>query len=343
MTRFDVTDFGAVADGKSDDAPAIQRALDAARDAGGGTVAVPGGTYAVYQTLRIYSLTTMVLEKNALIRRAAPTNAMIINGTNGKGGYDGSENIEINGGTWDARMNLNEVKCTVIAIGHARDIKIRDVRVLDVRDWHGIELNGVDHAEVSGCYFHGFTLTRRWSEAIQLDLMLSPAAFPWFGPYDYTHCRNILIQGCTFTGGWYRGVGSHAKADGVYHAYIRIANNHFDSLTGEGVEAYRYRHVSIDGNTFNRVETGIRLLDCAYCTITGNNMRYPAKDGIVLIGSAYNAITGNIIRGAGGTGVDILEQSSQNNVSGNIFTGIAGPVVRECGKQGNTMTGNIGK
>jgi polygalacturonase len=44
-TVFDVRDFGATGDGKTLDSPAINRAIQAAAQAGGGTVFVPAGTY----------------------------------------------------------------------------------------------------------------------------------------------------------------------------------------------------------------------------------------------------------------------------------------------------------
>lgn len=42
---FSISDFGAVADGKTDNAPAIRKAIKACEEAGGGTVRVPAGTY----------------------------------------------------------------------------------------------------------------------------------------------------------------------------------------------------------------------------------------------------------------------------------------------------------
>src|SRR6185503_10632832 len=44
---FDLSNFGAAGDGVSDDGPALQNALDAIGQAGGGTLFVPAGRYAI--------------------------------------------------------------------------------------------------------------------------------------------------------------------------------------------------------------------------------------------------------------------------------------------------------
>jgi len=44
---FDLRDFGAVGDGSTDDGPALQHALDALAEAGGGTLVVPEGKYVI--------------------------------------------------------------------------------------------------------------------------------------------------------------------------------------------------------------------------------------------------------------------------------------------------------
>lgn len=49
----DVRDFGAVADGTTDSAPAINRAIAAAGRAGGGTVTIPPGTYRIDDVIRV--------------------------------------------------------------------------------------------------------------------------------------------------------------------------------------------------------------------------------------------------------------------------------------------------
>ena len=44
---LNLSDFGAVGDGVTDDGPALQQALDALAEAGGGTLFVPPGSYVV--------------------------------------------------------------------------------------------------------------------------------------------------------------------------------------------------------------------------------------------------------------------------------------------------------
>ena len=63
---FDVKTFGAKADGKTLDRDAINKAIDAAAAAGGGTVYLPAGTY-VTGSIRLRSNITLQLEHGSVI------------------------------------------------------------------------------------------------------------------------------------------------------------------------------------------------------------------------------------------------------------------------------------
>lgn len=80
---YDVRAFGAVGDGKTIDSPAINRAIDEAANAGGGTVLFPAGTYACF-SIRLKSNIAIFLEQGATILAADTP-------SDGSGGYDPAE------------------------------------------------------------------------------------------------------------------------------------------------------------------------------------------------------------------------------------------------------------
>src|ERR1700722_17541376 len=63
---FNVRDLGAVADGKTKDTAAFQRALDTCAVSGGGEVVVPAGTYLI-GSIQIGYRTYLRLEKGSIL------------------------------------------------------------------------------------------------------------------------------------------------------------------------------------------------------------------------------------------------------------------------------------
>jgi polygalacturonase len=68
---FNVRDFGAIGDAKTLDSPAINRAIEAAAAAGGGTVLLQAGTY-LSGSIRLKSHITLHLDNGAILRAAPP-------------------------------------------------------------------------------------------------------------------------------------------------------------------------------------------------------------------------------------------------------------------------------
>ncbi|HUB24164.1 MAG TPA: glycosyl hydrolase family 28-related protein, partial [Tepidisphaeraceae bacterium] len=73
-TVYDVRQFGAIGDGQTLDTPAINRAIDKAASAGGGTVWLPAGTYLCY-SIHLKSNITLYLDSGATILAAGSPRA----------------------------------------------------------------------------------------------------------------------------------------------------------------------------------------------------------------------------------------------------------------------------
>src|SRR5690349_1679739 len=69
---FNVRSYGAAGDGKNLDSPAIDKAIQAAAEAGGGTVYLPSGTY-LSGTIHLLSNIHLLIDMGATIK-AAPQN-----------------------------------------------------------------------------------------------------------------------------------------------------------------------------------------------------------------------------------------------------------------------------
>ena len=64
---YNILDYGATGDGTTDDAPALQRAIDACSKAGGGTVLVPAGHTFLCSPFRLASYVDLHLEPNSCL------------------------------------------------------------------------------------------------------------------------------------------------------------------------------------------------------------------------------------------------------------------------------------
>jgi parallel beta-helix repeat protein len=266
-----VTNYGADSSGTVDAAPAIQAALNDARDRGGAQVLVPPGVYLTGATLRIYTNTRLTLMAGAEFRRNHG-GTMLLNGDAGQNfpGYTGNSRITIEGGLWNMRGTTAGMTSSAMcmSIGHATDITIQDLEIRDLPGYHGIELNSTNHALVSNCKFRGYVDPggRDFSEAIQIDLAKSVGVFGGFGPYDHTESKDITITACHFgdsgtagTTAWPRGIGSHSATITKWHRRIRISECSFENILQYAISAYNWEDVTITGNTFVSCGSGVRL------------------------------------------------------------------------------------
>ncbi len=112
---YNVRHFGAVADGKSNDAGAINEAITVCHAAGGGTVFVPSGVYAT-GSIHLKSNVTLAVDAGATLKFAS-TDAGLLIGEN-------LENVKIYGpGTLDGTGS------TCIVLKRCKNVEIRNLNV----------------------------------------------------------------------------------------------------------------------------------------------------------------------------------------------------------------------
>lgn len=336
-----VTNYGADSSGTVDAAPAIQAALNDARDRGGAQVLVPPGVYLIGATLRIYTNTRLTLMAGAEFRRNHG-GTMLLNGDAGQNfpGYTGHSGIVIEGGLWNMRGTTAGMTSSAMcmSIGHATDITIQDLEIRDLPGYHGIELNSTNHALITNCRFRGYVDpgARDFSEAIQIDLAKSVGVFGGFGPYDHTESKDITITACHFgdsgtagTTAWPRGIGSHSATITKWHRRIRISECSFENILQFAISAYNWEDVTITGNTFVACGSGVRLR-----TVILTDLEDTKKpDGTQTSASQDMrniTVTGNSFRAGGGYDNVIIAQGETSGtilnlaITGNVIDGTSG-------------------
>ena len=198
---YNVRDFGAKADGKTIDSPAINRAIEAAAQEGGGTVYLPAGEYACY-SIRLKSNIHLYLEQGARIIAAFP----------GKDeGYDsaepnehnkyqdfghshwknsliwgiGLENITISGPGLIYGKGLTREESRLPGVGN-KAISLKDCRNVTLKDFSMLHCG------------HFALLATGVEHLTLLNLKVDTNR----DGFDIDCCRNVRISQCTVNSPW---------------------------------------------------------------------------------------------------------------------------------------------
>lgn len=270
-----VTDFGAVGDGTTDDAAAIQSALDA-----GGVVYFPAKIYKIETALKFDSNMILLGEPGATILQGADINNLLRNkaGAN-DGGYTATRNVRIIGATFDG--GAYATNNTLLAFCHAENIIVEGCAFVNgYGEWHDIEINSSRNITVKNCSFDASRRsTANPGEVIQIDALTSRAVYPWTdeGAVDSTPCLNITIEGCRFSGCNCPAVGHHNT---VAPQGVAIRNS---VISGTGVAAIALPYCA--------------GLTVSGCTISGYGTAVSATTSLIGAEISSNAMTGG--NGAG--------------------------------------------
>ncbi len=139
---FSVMQFGATGKGEIPDTKAIQSAIDACHENGGGTVYFPPGNYRS-AGLILKSNVTMELEAGAtLLKKTEPGETVFLQG-------DRVENVTIKGrGAIDGRLIPGRGVFTLV-IRNSKNLRMEQVQVLNSSDW-ALTFNGCSHVKLLG-------------------------------------------------------------------------------------------------------------------------------------------------------------------------------------------------
>lgn len=252
LNYINALDYGADETGIQNSSASLQAAFNAAENK---LLYIPKGTYLIDAPVKVKS-NTKVISDGAVFKRKAAINVMLINDANGTtGGYDANENIWIEGITFDANKAEYASNVTSVAFGHCKRITVIRNKFINTYGWHALELNGVQHGYVAHNLFDGLD---NGSELLQIDLMASASPFPWFGPYDNTVCKDIVIEQNEFKNSLH-GIGSHTAISGYFHQAITIQHNLIKDLTGTGVKGYNWRQVYVRENRIDNCLFGVSM------------------------------------------------------------------------------------
>lgn len=190
-----ISDFGAVCDGQTDDTRAIQAAIRAVGDKGGGTVVVPGGRRSVCGQIRLVSGVELHLENGSVLLASSDPDRY---GSEGFGCVIETwkaDNCAITGtGTIDARgLDYMRADLTyiyepmpwrprLVGFVDCRNLTIRDVTFRDSPNWT-LHLVGCEHVNIDG---------------VTID---NNTKIPNCDGIDPDHCRHVTISNCRIKAG----------------------------------------------------------------------------------------------------------------------------------------------
>ncbi|MBQ3431912.1 MAG: hypothetical protein IJG23_03915, partial [Clostridia bacterium] len=225
-------------DGASAIISALYRAGELASDEAPFTIQVGAGRYEIDRALHIFSNTRLVLDENAVIvnnASGAQGDNMLKVGITGDDPASGYyyKNITVEGGRWDG----NGKNATMFKFVHAENCILNGVTAYNLKDAHYVEMAGVNGMQVLSCNFSRHIIsTKNGTEAIQIDVLQQDhiAGYAHLDDEIDVLCKNINIDGCTFTG-VRRAIGSHTAVLGKYYENVRITNNRFINSTEKSI------------------------------------------------------------------------------------------------------------
>lgn len=231
----DVTDFGAIGDGVTNDVQAFRDAMAALEAAGGGTLTIPPRTFVINSHVRLTS-NVHIVSDGGVLTKTAPHYIWLTGQTGGQQGYGaGASNVWVEGVVFRGDFAFPIMGCA-FSLHHSQDVIIDRCRFVQNQGYgHVMDLNGCRRITIRDCEFAGFKNLRGASvnrtECIQIDQSM-PGSMSFReseqAGYDALFTRDVQVLNCRFVPLEFEGVtypcpnpiGAHAAREG--HQYRNI-------------------------------------------------------------------------------------------------------------------------
>lgn len=285
--------FGAVGDGITDDAAAIQAAVNASAHVKfsdtdyATTTKITSATEGM--TIELSHYTGILYDTPDYIALEITGDHTLVTGGLGRG-LIGPE-------AWDGTNNSEIPRYAVIRATECTDITVSKTRLYNVRR-SGIRMADSVNCHIDGCIIEGNYPSTSWTgvETVHSGIALDPSIDPSGGNYKIT---NNTIKSCV------QGVSPANIGAGQIIRGLIITGNLFEGCWNHGIYTNFTNGAVITGNNFNRCQKGV-VISGDNNTVTGNsfytaeNTNTDARDiaGIEIRDGSYNTVQGNTIRGA---------------------------------------------
>ena len=258
--RFSVRDYGASGDGRTLDTPAINAAIEAADQAGGGTVVLPAGDYLCY-SIRLRSRNTLHLSAGATLIAAEPPPA------GQPGGYDAPE-----ANAWNEYQDFGH--------SHFRNSLIWGEDLVDVAITGPGRIYGRGLSRGNGrrtALAVGELLPlvpgEELPDVLKAEGPFEPAPRPDLvsGPFNYPNARDALPAGVAN-----KAIALKNCRNVTFRDFSVLHGGHF-AILATGVDNLAIDNLLIDTN-----RDGMDIDACSNVRITNTSVNTPWDDGICL-------------------------------------------------------------